>query len=91
MKKKTVLFLILTIVLVDAAVFGAANYFAYLRKAHSTFDNYYAFRGCTQLLEKTVAYGTCKTSLGKVIKIVKYDNRWYLDGDLPARFLNICF
>lgn len=55
----------------------------FLRKAHSTFDNYYAFRGCVQLLEKTDTYGICKTDSGQIIKIVEFQNRWYLDGDLP--------
>ena len=54
-----------------------------LRKAHSTFDNYYAFRGCTQLLEKTDTYGICKITSGATIKIVEIGNKWYLDGDGP--------
>lgn len=61
----------------------------YLRKAHSTFENYAAFRGCRQLLEKTDSYGTCKIASGQTIKIVKYQEKWYLDGDLPCGFL--CF
>ena len=65
------------------------NQFFLLRKAHSTFENYYAFRGCTQLLKKTESYGICQTSSGQTIKIVKFDNRWFLDGDLPCGFL--CF
>ncbi|MEK7089485.1 MAG: hypothetical protein AAB920_01570 [Patescibacteria group bacterium] len=63
----------------------------YLRTAHSTFENYYAFRGCTQLLEKTDEYGTCKLSDGKVIKLVKFNERWYLDGDLPQCDFGICW
>ena len=89
--KKTLILIILLIILADVAVFTSANYFAYLRKAHSTFENYYAFRGCVQPLEKTDTYGTCKISSGQVIKIVKYNNRWYLDGDLPTCWYNICF
>jgi len=27
-----------------------------LHKAHSTFDNYYSFRGCVKLLKKTPTY-----------------------------------
>jgi hypothetical protein len=61
----------------------------YLRKAHSSFENYYAFRGCTQLVNKTEDMGVCKTASGQTIKIVKYDNRWFLYGDLPCGFL--CF
>ena len=55
----------------------------YLQKAHGTFENYFNFRGCVQLLEKTDTYGTCKISSGQTIKIVEYQNKWYLDGDLP--------
>jgi hypothetical protein len=61
----------------------------YLKKAHSTFENYYAFRGCSQLIEKKEDYGICKTNSGETIKIVKYQERWFLDGDLPCGFL--CF
>ena len=61
----------------------------YLRKAHSTFENYYAFRRCVQLLEKTPDYGICKTDTGQTVKIVKFRGKWYLDGDLPCGFL--CF
>jgi len=60
-----------------------------LNRAHSTFDNYYAFRGCLKLISKTDDYGVCQTSSGQTIKIVKFDNRWFLDGDLPCGFL--CF
>lgn len=55
----------------------------YLRKAHSTFENYYAFRGCVKLLKRTSDYGLCKISSGQTIKIVKFQGRWFLDGDLP--------
>ncbi len=61
-----------------------------LRKAHSTFENYYEFRGCTQLLEKKADYGICKTSDGKIIKIIKYHDRWYLNDDLPICIFHIC-
>lgn len=88
--KKVWALVILVIVLADVAVYATANYFTYLRKAHSTFENYYEFRGCAQLLEKTDTYGTCKISSGETIKIVKYNSRWYLDGDLPTCWLGVC-
>lgn len=66
-------------------IFGIAIYWVhYLNVAHSSFENYYKFRGCAELVERTDSYATCKLSSGKVIKIVKYDNRWFLDGDLPG-------
>lgn len=57
-----------------------------LDKAHSTFENYYNFRGCAQLLNKSEDSGTCRTKSGDVIKIVKFNNKWYLDGDLPGKW-----
>ena len=63
-------------------------YWWYLWIAHSSFENYYKFRGCVQLIEKTDTYGTCKILSGENIKIVKFQNRWYLDGDLPYSGLN---
>lgn len=65
------------------AVFMTDQFFL-LQKAHSTFENYYAFRGCTQLLDRTPDYGTCRTNGGQVIKIVKIGNRWFLEGDGPG-------
>jgi hypothetical protein len=81
------------IVVVGLVIFALAfSQWLYLRKVHSTFENYYAFRGCTELLEKTDSYGTCKIASGQVIKIVKFDGKWYLDGDLPWACLGkICF
>jgi len=69
-------------------IFGIYQVF-YLRQAHSTFENYYAFRGCQKLLERTDEYGICRTKSGETIKIVKFDGRWFLDGDLPCGLL--CF
>lgn len=53
-----------------------------LRVAHSSFENYYQFRGCTQLLEKQDAYGVCKLAGGETIKLVKVNGKWFLDGDV---------
>lgn len=66
------------------------NWFFVLRRAHSSFQNYYAFRGCVSLVKKTDTYGICKLSSGKQIKLVKYQNKWYLDGDLPVCKFNFC-
>jgi len=53
-----------------------------LNVAHSSFDNYYKFRGCTELVEKTDTYAICKLSSGETIKLVQVNNKWFLDGDL---------
>ena len=55
-----------------------------LAVAHSTFENYYAFRGCTQLIDKTDTQGHCKLADGSVIKLVLINGKWYLDGDGPG-------
>ena len=88
MQKKNILF-ILTLIIILGAVFCVGEVL-YLRKAHSTFENYYAFRGCVKLLKRTDTYGICKTNSGDTIKIVKYQGKWFLDGDLPNCGLPIC-
>ena len=87
MKNKPVIIAILVAGIVVLAL--AVEQYFYLRKAHSTFEDYYAFRGCQKLVEKTDSYGTCKINSGQTIKIVKFKGKWYLDGDLPCGFL--CF
>ncbi len=87
---KTALFLGFLVMLVLGIL--AVNQWMILNNAHATFDNYYAFRGCTKLLTKTDSYGTCKTGAGETIKIVKFNDKWYLDNDLPwGCFGSICF
>ena len=71
-------------VIVMALVVASVWYVLYLQKAHSSFENYYAFRGCVRLIERTDAYGICSLADGKTIKIVLYQGRWFLDGDLPG-------
>ncbi len=88
-KIKTRIILIVLILVTAIALCFGIYWTLYLQKAHSTFENYYAFRGCTQLLSKTDLYGICKTNSGQVIKIVRFQGKWYLDGDLPCGFL--CF
>jgi len=75
---------IITVLLAVLLIFiFMLNQWLYLRKAHSTFENYYAFRGCISLVKRTNDYGICKLSSGQEIKIVRFQNRWYLNGDLP--------
>ena len=73
----------LVTIFIIGITFGLCQVF-YLQKAHSTFENYYIFRGCTQLISKTDTYGFCRINSGKIIKIVKFKNKWFLDGDLPC-------
>ena len=81
------------LIIVGVVLFGGIFasgiwYIFYLDKAHSTFLNYYDFRGCTSLVEMGNDYGICKTRGGENIKIVKYKGRWYLNGDLPSGWFN---
>jgi len=84
--KHKVLIVILLIVVIGLGAFGL-NQERTLHKAHSTFDNYYAFRGCTQLIKREPTYGVCKTGSGQTITIVQYHGKWYLKGDLPLGML----
>jgi hypothetical protein len=86
------LFLSLVILIIILFLTFAISWILYLKKAHSTFDNYYAFRGCVKLVKKTTDYGICRIQSGATIKIVKYQDKWFLDGDLPWGCLGkICF
>ncbi len=78
------------VVVVTAGTFGVYQVAA-LQRAHSTFDNYYAFRGCVQLLQRTPDYGVCRTNAGQTIKIVEFRSKWYLDNDLPTCIGGACF
>ena len=82
-KRTWIVLVILAAVALSLAV-GFFRYTLYLQKAHSSFDNYYAFRGCEKLLSRTATDGTCVTHSGQTIRIVESQGRWYLDGDLPA-------
>jgi len=80
--------IVAALAVVALAIFGIYEVMM-LARAHSTFENYYAFRGCVKLISRTDDYGICQTAAGQTIKIVKFDNRWFLDGDLPCGFM--CF
>ena len=64
-------------------IFGA-YWIYYLHVAHSSFENYYKFRGCVQLIEKTDTYATCKLASGTTIKLVIVNDKWFLDGDVSG-------
>lgn len=80
------------LILAVALIILAVSQVIYVRTAHSTFENYYTFRGCQQLLTKTDNDATCRLSSGQVIKLVKFHDKWYLDGDLPICYFgtNVC-
>jgi hypothetical protein len=82
-KKTTIVAVIVILILVAVAVLAIDQFFV-LQKAHSTFDNYYAFRGCTQLISRTDTSGVCKTASGGTITIVEINGKWYLQGDGPG-------
>jgi flagellar basal body-associated protein FliL len=82
-RNKKIVWVIIVIIVVTVAAFAIDQFFV-LQKAHSTFDNYYAFRGCTQLLSKTDTSGVCKASSGDTITIVLINGKWYLQGDGPG-------
>jgi hypothetical protein len=79
---------IITIAMSIVVNIAIAQYFV-LQSAHSSFENYYNFRGCSTLVSKSTDSGTCKLSSGETIKIVEYQNKWYLDGDLPSGLFSL--
>lgn len=81
MKKKP--FIILILIIAALIVFAVQQVYT-LNIAHSSFENYYKFRGCNKLVEKTDTYATCLTNSGQNIKIVLINGKWYLDGDGPG-------
>lgn len=83
MKKRTsILYLLLVVVILGIGF--AAWQFLTLQKAHSSFENYAAFRGCEQITGRTDTSGTCTVRSGKSITIVKINDKWYLEGDGPG-------
>ena len=92
MFRKTRKNLIIAIILVILLIVSFGIYWIkFLNKAHSTFENYYNFRGCVQLLNRQEDLGSCQTKSGQTIKIVKFNGKWYLDGDLPVCWMGFCF
>jgi hypothetical protein len=69
-------------ILLIAAILLGLYQVQLLRTAHSSFDNYYKFRGCTELVERAETYARCKLPSGEIIKLVNVGDRWFLDGDL---------
>jgi len=82
-RRRTAASLIMAALLFVLAVFAIWQAIM-VNTAHSSFENYYAFRGCTQLISRTDTYGLCRTNSGTTIKMVKNKGKWYLDGDLPV-------
>lgn len=82
-----------TILIVIGVVVVLGAFFAYqvhrLTIAHSTFENYYKFRGCKTTIVKTETYGDCQLADGSTIRMVKFNDAWFLDGDLPQCALHI--
>jgi hypothetical protein len=89
MKTKTLK--IIAVTLIVLFLISGTYWIRILRKAHSSFENYYSFRGCVELLNKTDNSGYCITESDKIIKLVKFNEHWYLDDDLPTCWKNICF
>jgi DNA-binding transcriptional regulator of glucitol operon len=80
---KKFLLVVMVIMILAIGVMGIHQIYR-VNRAHSTFANYYAFRGCSQLISQTATSATCALPSGQVIEIVEYENKWYLNGDLPC-------
>lgn len=84
MEKRNKIIIIAISVLIFLFIAFSIYWVIYLNIAHSTFENYYKFRGCKDLIYKTDDYGNCRLADGEIIKLVKYNDKWFLDGDLPG-------
>jgi uncharacterized membrane protein YedE/YeeE len=89
-RKRTIIWVVIGIAAAVLVVL-AVDWVVLVTKAHSSLENYAAFRGCVQPLETADAYATCKLASGAVIKMVKVNNKWYLDGDLPVCYFKFCW
>jgi hypothetical protein len=88
MKKQNKIFVLIILLLLVVFAIFAIYWVNKLQVAHSTFEDYYSFRGCIQLINNTEESGFCKTDSGQVIEIVRYKGKWYLNGDLPGGFFD---
>ncbi len=87
--KNRIFIAILGMVILLVIVFGIKTVIK-TDMAHQTFENYYAFRGCVKLIDRTDTVGHCTLPDGQTITLVKFNNKWYLDGDLPMCWHTIC-
>jgi hypothetical protein len=83
MSKNKSLWGIIVLILIVGGAFVAYRTYA-TNLAHTTFERYYAFRGCTELIDRTDTYGDCRLANGQTIKIILINNKWYLEGDGPG-------
>lgn len=81
-KSKTFWGIGILLVIIAGAFLASQVYTTY--EAHTTFEKYYAFRGCTQLIDRTATYGDCTLAGGASIRIVLINGKWYLQGDGPG-------
>lgn len=51
--------------------------------AHDTFVGYCHWRGL-QVINQSSGFGYCGDNSGNTYKIIQYNGRWYLGGDLPG-------
>lgn len=82
LKSKNFWGIIISIVVVGIVFVAFQGY--KINLAHTTFERYYAFRGCVELIDKTDTYADCRLANGQTIKIVLIADKWYLDGDGPG-------
>lgn len=87
--KRTRWIRILAVLIVLFVALAVWQFFV-LRAAHRSFADYAAFRGCTTVTGRSASSGTCTIADGRSITIVKFDGRWYLQGDLPFCWNGIC-
>jgi uncharacterized protein YpmB len=83
MKKKILIISLIFSILLLIIIAGLFIYWAITTyQAHATFEGYCNWRGL-EVINQSSNFGYCKDVSGQVYKIVLFNGRWYLDGDLP--------
>ncbi len=84
MKKKILIISLAISVLLFFAIIGFMIYQVITTyNAHSTFDGYCKWRGL-EVINQSSDFGYCRDAISnQMYKMVLFDGRWYLDGDLP--------
>lgn len=88
MKKKILIISLIFSILLFLLIVGFMIYQVITTyQAHATFEGYCQWRGL-EVVNQSSDFGYCNDAIsGQVYKMVLFDGRWYLNGDLPNNWL----
>ena len=84
MKRKILVTSLIISIVLSLLVFGFMTYQVITTyQAHATFEGYCKWRHL-DVVNQSADFGYCKDAIsGQIFKMVLFNGRWYLDGDLP--------